>query len=195
MSSTGNELPEPQAAVRHLTLWAEVMLIGVLVCAAALPVVTALAAAGAGSVLLRELVEDERTPTVRRFLALLAASLRQPLASLAPVAALAVVGLDVLALSAGLPGAGALGPALPVTLTLVLLTAVRAAARWRPGLAWRSALGEAAAVVVRDWAGSLMLTGALVVLAVVALQVPGFVVVLPGLLVMAAVAVERRVTR
>lgn len=179
-------------AMRHLALYAEVILIGVLVCVASLPVVTALAAAGSGSVLLRELVEDERTPTVRRFLALLASALRQPLVWLAPVAVLAVAGLDALALAAGLPGAAAVGPLVAAGLALVLLVAVRGSARWRPGLSWRQALAEAAGVVLRDWRGSLLLAGALLVIAVVALQVPGFAVVLPGLLVMAAVAVDRK---
>jgi len=67
-----------EGLLRHLALPAEVLLIGVLVCAASLPVVTSLAAAGAGSVLLRELVEDDRTPTVRRFLRLLRDAIRQP---------------------------------------------------------------------------------------------------------------------
>ncbi|WP_377267112.1 hypothetical protein [Peterkaempfera sp. SMS 1(5)a] len=181
--------------LRQFTLVAEVLLIGVLVCVAALPVVTSLAAAGAGSVLLRELVETERTPTVRRFLTLLAASLRQPLVVLAPLLAAAVAGLDALALAAGLPGGAVLGPAVAAALALVLLLAVRGSARWRPGSAWRPVLAGTAPVVLRDWRGSLLLAGALVVLAVVALQVPAFLVVLPGLLVMAAVAVERREAR
>ena len=86
---------------RQLALFAEVLLVGVLVCVASLPVVTALGAAGAGSVLLRELVEDERDPSVRRFAALLVLALRQPVVVLAPAAAVAVVGLDMLALLAG----------------------------------------------------------------------------------------------
>ncbi|GHF58407.1 hypothetical protein [Streptomyces thermodiastaticus] len=181
-------------ALHRLDLPADVLLIGVLVCVASLPVVTALAAAGAGAVLLRERVEDERTPSVRRFLAVLAAAVRQPSALLAPVVVLAVVGLDVLALAAGPPGAGVMGPLVAAALALVVLAALRGAARWRPGLPWRQALGEAAAGLPRDWRGTLLLAGALVVVAVIALQVPGFIPVLPGLLTMAAVAVERRAT-
>ncbi|MEU4746761.1 hypothetical protein AB0G02_40775, partial [Actinosynnema sp. NPDC023658] len=61
---------------RPLALLAEVLLIGVLVSAAALPVLTALPAAAAGAVLLRDLVEDGRTPTARRFVVLLARAVR-----------------------------------------------------------------------------------------------------------------------
>ena len=176
----------------RLALPAEVLLIGVLVCLASLPVATSLAAAGAGSTLLRELVADERTPTVRRFAALTRASLRQPAALAAPLAALAVGVLDALALMAGLPGGRVLGPVVGAALAALLVTGLRAAACWRPGGSWRTALAEAAPRAAADWPGSLLLVGALVVVGVVAVRVPAFTVVLPGLLVMAAVAVERR---
>lgn len=184
-----------EGVLRHLALPAEVLFIGVLVCAACLPVVTSLAAAGAGSVLLRELVEDDRTPSVRRFLRLLGPSLRQPEALLAPPAMAAVAGLDTLALLAGLPGGRIVGPVLAAALTGVLVAGLRAAARWHPGVPWRTAVAGAADVALRDWTGSLLLVGALVVTGVVALHAPAFVVVLPGLLVMAAVAVDRRTSR
>lgn len=184
--------PVEEGLLRHLRLPADVLLIGVLVCVAALPVVTSLAAAGAGTVLLREVVADERTPTVRRFLRLAGGALRQPVALLAPLAFAVVAALDTLALLAGLPGGTVTGPPLGLALVAVLLTGVRAAARWRPGDDWRTVLAETAPLVLRDWPGSLMLVGALVVLGVVAAHAPAFVTVLPGLLVMAAVAVERR---
>lgn len=178
--------------LERMTLPAEVLFIGVLVCVAALPVVTSLAAAGAGSALLRELVEDERTPTVRRFLRLTRPALRQPAAVLAPLAACAVAALDTLALTAGLPGGGVLGPVVGLALAALLVTGVRAAARWQPGGEWRTTLAEAGPAAARDWRGSVLLAGGLIVLGVVAVRVPAFVVILPGLLVMAAVAVERR---
>ncbi|WP_345622348.1 hypothetical protein [Streptomyces ziwulingensis] len=187
---------EPRTGLmRHLELPAEVLFIGVLVTVASLPLVTSLAAAGAGAVLLREKAATERTPTVRRFVSLLAASLRQPVALLAPAAAFAVAAADLLALAAGVPGGRPVGLLIALALTLVVLVGLRGAARWRPGVPWRTALVEAAAVVPRDWGGSLMLAGGLVVLAVVAFEVPAFIPVLPGLLVMAAVAVEGRRTR
>jgi hypothetical protein len=182
----------PDGLMSRLVLPAEVLFIGVLVCLASLPVVTSLAAAGAGSTLLRELVAEERTPTVRRFARLTGESLRQPAALAAPLAALAVGVLDALALMAGLPGGRVLGPAVGAGLAGLLVTGLRAAACRRPGGSWRTALAEAAPRAAADWPGSLLLVGALVVVGVVAVRVPAFTVVLPGLLVMAAVAVEHR---
>lgn len=178
--------------VRGIALFGEVLFVGVLVGVAALPVVSALAAAAAGAVLVEELVTEQRTPTVRRFAALLAGALREPVVWLAPVALLAVAGLDMLALAAGLPGRQLLGPVLLAVLVFGVLTGLRGAARWRPGHGFVATLGEAAAVVPRDWPGSALLLGALVALGAVVTEAPAFLPVAPGLLVMAAVAVERR---
>ncbi|MFD1147611.1 hypothetical protein ACFQ3T_10785, partial [Saccharothrix hoggarensis] len=61
-------------------------------------------------------------------------------------------------------------------------------ARWRPGDRWAALLAEPS----RDWAGYAYLVVALAVAVLVLGQAPAFVVVVPGLLVFAAVAVERR---
>ncbi len=136
--------------MRGFALLGEVLLIGVFVGVAALPVVTMLAAAGAGAVLVNDLVVTQRTPTVRRFVALLAGSLRDPVAWLVPLLLPAIAGLDALALAAGLPGGRLLGPVLAVLLLFGLLCAIRGAARWRPDRGWRVTLGSAPRVVVRS---------------------------------------------
>ena len=184
--------PGHVAGPTRLALLAEVLFVGVLVCVAALPVVTVLGAAGAGSLVLRELIEDERTPRVRRFLALLRRSLAEPVAWLAPVAFLLVAALDGLALLAGLPGAVVIGPVIGLLLLSGLIAGLRAAAAWRPGPGWRVALPRGAERVAGDWLGSVLLVGAVVVCGVVADQAFGFVLVLPGLLVLAGLAVDRR---
>lgn len=176
------------AWVRPWALLAEVLLIGVLVCAAALPVLTAVPALAAGAVLLRELVDDGRTPTVRRFVVLLGVAVRDPVAVAVPAGVLAVGALDVLALLGGLPGAVVLGPVIGLALVAVALVLLRTAARWRPGQRWAVLLAEPS----RDWGGYAYLVVALAVAALVLGQAPAFAVVLPGLLVFAAVAVERR---
>ena len=163
-----------------------------LVCVASLPVVTILAAGGAGSVLLRELVEDDQTPTVRRFLSLMRTALHDPPAWLAPAALIGVGTLDIVAVLGGLPGATVLGPVLGIGLALLVICGLRSAARWQPGHAWRSVFAEAGDALLRDWSGTLMLAAALLVVGVIARSVPAFTVVLPGFVVMAAVAVERR---
>jgi hypothetical protein len=143
-------------------------------------------------VLLRELVEQDRTPTLRKFLSLTGTALRDPLAVSAPSALLAVGTLDILAVLGGLPGATVLGPAIGIGLVLLVVCGLRGAARWQPGSAWRAVLADAAPAVLSDWPGTMMLAAALVVLMFVITPIPAFAVVLPGFVVMAAVAVERR---
>jgi hypothetical protein len=179
-------------APASLQLFAEVLLIGVLVCVACLPVVTVLAAGGAGATCVRELVEDDRTPRVRRFVSLMGTALRDPVALLAPLALLVVGTLDTVAVLGGVPGATVLGPVIGLAVVLGVICGVRSAARWRPGTAWRDVFADAGAAVIRDWPGSVMLAGALVVVVIVGVQVLAFAVILPGLVIMAAVAVEHR---
>lgn len=176
------------AWARPLALLAEVLLIGVLVTVAALPVLTALPAAAAGAVLLRELVDEGRTPTARRFAVLLGQAVRDPLAVALPLVLLVVGALDVLALMGGLPGATVLGPVIAVARAAVVVVLLRTAARWRPGDRWAVLVAEPS----RDWVGHAYLVVALAVAGLVVAQAPAFAVVVPGLLVFAAVAVERR---
>ncbi|WP_033440536.1 hypothetical protein [Saccharothrix sp. NRRL B-16314] len=61
-------------------------------------------------------------------------------------------------------------------------------ARWTPGDRWAVPPAEP----LRDWTGYAYLVVALAITALVVAQAPAFVVVVPGLLVLAAVAVERR---
>jgi len=184
--------PERVAGPSRLALLAEVLLVGVLVCVAALPVVTVLGAAGAGTLVLRELIEEDRTPRVRRFLSLLRVALREPVALLAPVLFLLVGAFDGLALLAGLPGAVLAGPVIGLVLLFGLVSGLRAMACWRPERGWRMALASGTERAGRDWRGSLLLAGAVLVCGVVADQAFGFVPVLPGLLALAALAVDRR---
>lgn len=174
--------------VRPLALLAEVLLIGVLVTVASLPVLTALPAAAAGAVLLRELVDGGRTPTVRRFVVLLGQALRDPVAVVVPVVVLAVGVMDVLAVLGGLPGASVLGPVIGLALAGLVLVLLRTAARWSPGDRWAVSLADPS----RDWVGYAYLVVALVIAVLVVAQAPAFVIIVPGLLVFAAVAVERR---
>ena len=179
-------------APASLQLFSEVLLVGVLVCVACLPLVTMLAAGGAGATCIRELVESDRTPRVRRFASVMGRALRDPVGWLAPLALMVVGTLDTVAVLGGVPGAILLGPVIGLAVVLGVICGVRSAARWRPGMAWRDVVADAGPAVLRDWPGSVLLAGALVVVVIVGLQVPAFVVVLPGLLVMAAVAIERR---
>ena len=178
--------------MRPLVLLAEVLLIGVLICVSSLAVVTVLAAAAAGGCLLRELITTDRTPTVRRYFLLLGKALRDPLAFLAPAGLLAVGGLDILAVFSGLPGGRPFGAVLAAALAILTVTGLRAAAGWQPASSWRGLLSRAAEDTVRDRPGSLMIAAAVLVVTLVVTQAPAFVVIAPGLLVFATVAVCRR---
>ncbi|MFB9689037.1 hypothetical protein [Amycolatopsis plumensis] len=177
---------------RSLTLLAEVLFVGLLACVASVFAVTSLAAAAAGSVVLTELAADARTPTVRRFARLFGAALGHPVAVLAPVGLLAIGAVDVVAVLGGLPGGRVFGVVLGLVLAGLLAAGLRGAAAWRPGLRWPGVLADAGRETVSDWRGSVGLVVAVVVVAVVVAQAPAFVVVAPGLLVLAAVAVRAR---
>jgi hypothetical protein len=184
--------PEPVTAGPRLTAAAETLLVGVLVCAASLPIVTALAAAGAGAATLEEFAESGTPVRLRRFVSLLRAALADPVVWLVPPT-LAVVGLlDVLAVAGGLPGRAVVGPVLALVAAAALVGCTAAAVRWRPGIRWSSTLMEGADACVGDPAGSVLMLGALVVVVLVTSAEPAFVVIAPGLVLLAAVAVHRR---
>ncbi len=183
-----------QTSARPLALLGEVLLIGVLVSIASLPIVTCLGAAAAGATSLREFVESDRTPTARRFVSLFGAALRDPVALLAPPIVLAVAAIDLLAVLGGLPGARLFGPVLGLLLAATVVIGLRASARWRIDARWRALLSDSATVAARDWVGSIMLAAGVLITVIIVIEAPGFVVVLPGLLVMASVSVERRLS-
>ncbi|MEV6829547.1 hypothetical protein [Amycolatopsis sp. NPDC051102] len=180
---------------RSLALLAEVLFVGVLVCLASVFVVPALAAAAAGSVLLTEVAADGPAPGVRRFGRLLRAAIAHPVAVLAPLGLLAVGAIDVVAVLGGLPGGRLFGAVLGVVLAALLAAGLRGAAAWQPGAHWPAVLAAAGRETVLDRRGSAGLVTAIVVVAVVTGQAPAFVVVAPGLLVLAAVAVRARERR
>jgi hypothetical protein len=171
---------------RSLGLFAEVGLIGVLVCVASVPVVTSLGAVAAGSVLLGDLLDTGRTPTVGRFVSLLGRSLRDPVTLLVPAVLLAVVVVDVVALLGGIP----FGPVIGLALLAVSVAVLRGAARWVPGASWARLLADP--LPLRDWRGSVLVAMALVVLVVIVVRAPAFVVLAPGLLLLAMAAAARR---
>jgi hypothetical protein len=83
----------------------------------------------------------------------------------------------------------------PMTGRFGLRAGLRGAAAWRPGRRWPEVPAGAGRETVLDWRGGLGLVTAIVVVAVVVGQAPAFVVVAPGLLVPAAVAVRARERR
>lgn len=186
---------EQATAEPRLTSAAETLLVGVLVCVAALPVVTALAAAGAGAAVLTEFADSGTPVKVRRFTALLRAALTDPVAWAAPPALLAVGALDALAVAGGLPGRAVVAPALVLAGGAALVVCAAGAARWQPGTRWIRVLVQGAEASADDLVGSVLILGAFAVVALVVSAQPAFAVITPGLVLLAAVAVSRRENR
>jgi len=203
--------PAPAPAPHGLPLFAEVLAVGLMVAVSSLGVVTALGALAAGCTSLREYLEHERPVGPRRFAALLREALRGPVVLLAPPALAAVAGLDILAWRAGMPGGRVLGPAALAVVLAAATVGARAAAAWRPAPdppashpdphvapcpVWPQLLADATHEATADWRASALLAGAVAACAILGVELPVLLPVLPGLLALAAVTVcgHRRAT-
>jgi hypothetical protein len=87
-----------------------------------------------------------------------------------------------------------LGPVIGLGLAALGVLLLRGAAAWRPDRGWVEALRVGAATATARPGGSLMLAGALLVALLVGSRLPSLLPVLPGLLVLAVVAVDRPAT-
>ena len=167
----------------RFTLFADVLLVGVLTFLAALPLVTAFAALTAACRVLSVRIADDRTVTASGYGRTFVAVLRShPGVLLLPFLLL----VDALALAAGAPGGAGLG----VVLGLAALVGLAAAARWEPGSAWSPLVRSAAAGLLRRPGHAALLLAAVTVAGVLAFSVPMTIVLMPGLLALAAVAVS-----
>ena len=189
----------PHDAPRGLVLLAEVLHIGAMTTVAALGVVTAFGAVAAGCASLREYLDEDTVPGPRRYLTLLRAASRGAIPLLALPGLVLAVAADLLAWRAGMPGGRVLGPAALAVCLAAAVIGLRSAASWRPRpgpgrqrVRWSALLSAGAAEAASDWRGSLLIAGALAVCASLGFEIPALTPALPGLLVLAAVAVRRR---
>ena len=174
-----------------LALFADCLLTGVLTALAALGVVTAFPALAAGCAVLRSRAYEDRSVGPRRYLLLFVAALRTGvLGLLVPVAVVAVLVADGLAVAAGVPGAVPLGVLLAVATAAAVVLGLRTAAAWRPGERWPAVTRRAARAAPRDPGGSALLLLAGVVTVALVVTVPLTVVLVAGPLALAAVAVD-----
>ena len=106
-----------------------------------------------------------------------------------------------------MPGGRLLGPAALAVVLAAATVGARAAAAWRPTLhpsphdtdslvanrpAWPRLLADAAQEAATDWRGSMLIAAAIAACAVLGVELPVLLPVLPGLLVLAAVTVRGR---
>ncbi|MFC9244085.1 hypothetical protein ACFT7S_08660 [Streptomyces sp. NPDC057136] len=177
----------------RFTLFAECLLTGVWITIAALPLITLLPACAAGCAHLRRQL-DGRRGGLREF----AADLREAVrtgwrAALLWWVALALLAFDwQVARSGLLPGGRLLAAASVLGLLALAVAALRVSAAWRPGASWAPLVRTAARRTLTDPAGSLLLIGGFVALALTAWQVPPLAAPALGALAAAAVAVDGR---
>jgi uncharacterized membrane protein YesL len=193
---TRGRAPETARSVGRFELFAESLLLGVLVAVAALPVVTLPAALAAGCSGVRRLIEH-RVVGTRVFVADFRRALHTRThlrAAAAVVGGGALLGFDgFVVVRAGVPGWELVGAVVAAAAVAGLVVLVRAAARWRAhGPTWSVLLRHAARRSAADLSGSALLAAALVTVGVLTWQLPALLPLTLGCLVVAAVAVEAR---
>ena len=190
--------------VNRLALFSETLLAGLLVLVLSIPLVTLPAAYAAGIAHLERHLsgrDDSLRALWGTFRTALPGSWKLGITT---AAAAVVIVLNLLLTMVGqLPGQAVV---LPATLVLAAAGAVlllRSAAAWSdfagasPNAknAWRSALGSAQSLSLRDWTGSLLLAAALFAAVVFVWMLAALFVVVPGTLILASAAVKMRSLR
>ncbi|WFE28676.1 hypothetical protein O7623_05605 [Solwaraspora sp. WMMD791] len=179
----------------RFALFGETLLVGVLVLAASVPLVTLLAALAAGCAHLRAYADGTGSTSVRTFAATVRAALPGSWPwSLAALAAAGLLAFDAAVVRTGrLPGGGVVAAACLFAAVVLAALVLRAAEMWRPGACWAATLRAATIRTVRDDpAGTALLGLAVGGLVLVAWQLIPLAVPMTGCVVLAAVAVARR---
>ncbi|MFF1685061.1 MULTISPECIES: hypothetical protein [unclassified Streptomyces] len=173
------------------SLFADVLLVGLLTTAACLPVVTAPAAFAAASATLRQSADhglQVRTGTYVGHLRALMTARGLAAGCVPPLLALVVL-IDAALLRSALPGAAVMSPALALLTLGATVVGLRATALEAPHrLSAREGLLRSAV----DPRGSLLLAGAVLLSVVLAWSIPLLAPLLPGPLAFAATVVELR---
>lgn len=192
----GSVLRWPGAAQRF-ALFGEVLWIGALMALVCLPVITWPAAVAAGAAHLRRFLSAEATPASEFFRDAVRALPGALGVGAATTALAAVVGLDLVLLSAGgLPGGVPVAALVAAIGVAALVLTVIAASLWSPGTPWRALLRISPRVARADLSGTAYTVAALGLAATIVWQFLPLVIPVFGLLAFALVAVgERRMLR
>lgn len=174
-------------------LFGESLTVGLAVSVLSLPVVTALPALAAGIAHVRRHL-DGRPDTLRDLWDDFRLACRGVwLVSVASVLLLLVLAFNVSLAGTGvLPGGTGVRVVSVVIAVLLLVSLLRAAAGWAPGAAWSAVLRDAGRRTGDDLSGTFLLLLALALCGVIVWMLPPLVVIVPGLLALATVAVEHR---
>ncbi|MFC4013630.1 hypothetical protein ACFOY2_40820 [Nonomuraea purpurea] len=175
------------------TLFADVLLVGVLTSAASLPVVTAPAAIAAAAATLRQSAVDGVPVRFGTYTGHLRARLSAGTlaAGLAVPLLVVVLLIDAALVRSGLPGANIVAPALALLALGAAVVGLRAAALEAPH---QVSLREGLIRSVADPRGTLLLACAVLLAGLLAWSIPLLIPLLPGPPAFAAIAVDLRFT-
>ena len=188
----GRRAPSRQSLEEGAALLADCTVAGCLAFAASLPLITSFAALTAACALLAERAALGQRVTVRAYWSWLRRVARSgPWPFVAPALLAALLGLDAVAVRAGVPGGALVGVAVAAAGGVLAVLGLRAAARWRPGAAWPEVARAAARHAAGDVPGSLLLGLAAACAAAISWAVPLMAPLALGPLALGAVAVER----
>ena len=184
--------PLPTGTTR-LSLFGEVLVVGVVVLVASIPLVTTVPALAAGVLHLRRHLSGE-PDSLRDLVRGLVPAVRDLWAvGIAVPVLLALLGYNVwLAGTGALPGGSVVGATSAVVGVGVVVVALRAAGTWAPGLGARVAVGAAARRAGRDLSGSVLLAASVAMTVVMVWMLVALLLVVGGLLALAVLAVEHR---
>ncbi|MFD8493059.1 DUF624 domain-containing protein [Amycolatopsis sp. NPDC059657] len=175
----------------RLTAFADCLQLGMLVCVASLPVVTAAPAFAAGCRVVSRWRDGDSPPMFGVFREEFLRRLRGGIPfSLGVVALVVALSVDMALLGAGIPGGRLLLFALPVLLVVLALVALRTCAGVAVHNGWLPAL-RAAARIGMDIRGSALLGGAVVTAGVLVWMQPLMLMLVAGPLTLAAVGTTR----
>ncbi|WP_405826752.1 hypothetical protein OG241_43330 [Streptomyces sp. NBC_01390] len=177
----------------RMTLFADVLSIGLATAVASLPLLTAPAALSTACAILRGTRED-RPATAGRYFRLLRQRLRTGdlAAGLAAVTGVLLLLADLALARTGLPGGGAFAAVAAAIGACAAVTGLRACGRPESLTDWPAAVGAAARRSVQDLGGSALVLLALVTAALCAWMLPPLAFLAPGPLAMALTAIDVR---
>lgn len=171
----------------------QMLTVGLMVCAFSLPIITAVPALAGG---VRHL--EQHLSARADSLADLVRSIWEAIRSGWWVGVLTafLVGLLALNVSMGMqnlvPGGTFFAVVSGILALVLVVVAVRSAALWEPGARWGDLLRRGRDLTVEDPIGSLIVVAALAVCGVIVWMLAPLIVITPGMLAIALVAVERR---
>jgi hypothetical protein len=193
----GRDAAAPRRRVLGATTWlalfGEVGMVGVVVAVLSLPVVTAVPALAAGALHLRRHLSGEGD-SFGRLLRGFGAALRDlwALGLLLPLVLLITAYNVLLVTGTSLAGRGVIGVVSAGVGTVGLVVTLRAVGAWVPGVRGPAAVRAAVLRAGRDLPGSVLLVLAVVLCGLLISALEAFLLLVGGLLALAAVAVEDR---